>query len=123
MTIRTLKKLTKEWAELLQLNGWEITPSFVEKTETEDAYGETTWSTEWKKAVVHMERPEVIEEDGITTFERVLVHELLHIALEGHKPPSAEYDASYERALNILSELLVKLKPSLKSSKKKNVRA
>src|SRR6185369_9187652 len=42
-----------------------------------------------------------------TEGTHTLVHELLHIRLEGHRKSPAKYDPLYERAINHLTEALL----------------
>ncbi len=60
--------------------------------------GATWWTVEDPNVVISIRKGE-----GTHT----LVHELLHLRLEGHRPCPARYNPHYERALNHLADALM----------------
>jgi len=75
----------------------------------EEALGVAYWTPEYKTAVIKILDPEKLEEDN-TDVERTLVHELLHIMLQGHRTMdevTKVYDPTFEAALNVLADVLV----------------
>jgi hypothetical protein len=65
--------------------------------------GNTRWFAEERTAEV-LVNPKQTPPEIINT----LIHELLHLALEGHRIEIAKYDASYELGLNRISNALLK---------------
>ena len=75
----------------------------------EEALGVAYWTPEYKTAVVKILNPDNPEEDE-QDVERTLVHELLHIMLQGHRTMddvTKTYDPAFEAALNVLADVLV----------------
>jgi len=108
VTQRKLTSLTNRLAKSLGIVGWKIQTTLVEKCETENACAETSWEPEWKTAEISILHPDVFKANGLS-FTQFLRHELLHIALEGHKPMDhGPYDPPYENALNNIAILLDK---------------
>lgn len=67
--------------------------------------GSSTWEPEYNVASI-----EVASDLGSDAdIEETLIHELLHLKLEGHKVLTRgyKYDPLYERALNVLARVLV----------------
>lgn len=106
MTTRELKKRVYDWQVVLGLSEWKITAKFVKKTEIPNAVAETGWQPEWKEAEINFRFSRYIALTG-RSVDHFIVHELLHILLEGHKEPRKGYDPLYEAAINIISDLLV----------------
>ena len=105
MTLRTLKKHAATWVTALRLSDWEIDLVFKPQAELEakDSAGSSYWQTEYKTASIEIASDQP-EEEVLET----LIHELLHLALEGHKPlhKGYKYDGPYEFALNTLAGVL-----------------
>lgn len=112
MSIRELRRRLKFWQAQLGLKDYAINlhwGTFVEKPIgdinfdeleiCEDLDGWIDWSTEHAYADLVMRKRNAKEE--------TLVHELLHLKLEGHKPRPGKYDPLYERALNDLARALI----------------
>lgn len=108
MTKRELNSIVKSWQNRLDLQDWKIRAHWKPKSEMlEDdggyCMGKVLYSPEYGSADIYVLRELDREEgDGI---EDDIVHELLHILLEGHKAPGP-YDARFERALNVLAREL-----------------
>lgn len=114
MTKPRLKSVCKRWLTALRLNEWEVDLEFVPDAEAlEGCDGTAEWQTEYKHVLIKLAADQTDEE-----LEETLVHELLHVLLEAHKPhPRVQkYDALYERGLNVLSDLLTSRKRRKKSS-------
>ena len=113
--ISRLRAFTEAWASRLGLGdasdgGWEISVLWATKTHESsglidaDCAGSCSWMVEHKQAFIYVSRrmnadwPEIQE---------TLLHELLHIRLEGHLDRAKRYDAHYEHAINYLSKMLL----------------
>lgn len=106
MTSRKLKMLGRRFLKRLEADEWLRGTHFrvVRKLKTPEGtplYGLSEWFTEERSALISV-NSELNEDDTGTT----LVHELLHLVLEGHKPVQTKYDANYELALNRLARAL-----------------
>lgn len=109
MTQAQLGRLAKKWIKKLRLDppAWkEIRVSFAGLDKMEDAMGLCEWSTEHRTAQIHILEPELHEEYGRGTIEQTLVHELLHLVLQGYMTKQPEEDSNFEYGLNLLSEVL-----------------
>mgnify|MGYP001275651425 CR=1 FL=1 len=110
MTIREVRALVREWQSLIPgLKDWKISISWGSKPNMLDDHGEILdatclWQTEHALATILIRRaaPEI---------EATILHELLHILLEGHTTRRA-YSAVFELGLNRLADLLVRFKHS-----------
>lgn len=103
MTIAEVRSAAAYWAERLRLNDWEITVQFA-PTETMDSHesdGLAMWSAEHRTAVILLRR----KQDDL---EQTIVHELLHVALQGHVPQTASdtYDVAEERSINAIADAM-----------------
>lgn len=80
---KVVELLFKEWQERLGLQDWIITVTYNCKfsdMELENVDGETEWSTSTKDAVIRILDPkEYGKRIEDFDFEKVLVHELLHL--------------------------------------------
>jgi len=108
MTIRELRGHAASWKKRLGLREWEIQvhwgspskapdPSQLEMSE--DCDGNAWWFTEESHALILINKRSQIPLE-------TLIHELLHVRLEGHKPAPGKYDPLYERALNTIAKEL-----------------
>ena len=104
MTLKRLRTLAKKWIVALRLTDWDIDFKLVPDTEElGKCAGTCVWQTEYKTATI-----EIAGDQPPGEIEETLIHELLHLALEGHKPltQNYKYDAMYERGLNVISEAM-----------------
>lgn len=107
MTQRQLNKLVKTWAHRLGIDDWKITTLFKSEYEMGENEGLCYYYTEYRRAEIHILR-ECDREEGCDSIENTVVHELLHIVLEGHKPRlEGQYDAMFERGLNVIASVLI----------------
>ena len=96
MTSRELTALGRRYMRLMEMDEW-IRGTQFRVRKLDGLYGLSEWFVEERCALITVNRgldPELTE----TT----LIHELLHLVLEGHKPLTAhsKYDPNYELALN-----------------------
>lgn len=97
MTLAVLQQLGREWQEKLNLREWSISYSWGAK----GLEGCCFWHPEELHADVEVSR-------RARAKEQTLVHELLHVVLQGHLPcPGGEYDVHLERAINRISAAFV----------------
>lgn len=121
-----LRRRGKYWIAKLKLGHWEkIHITFSSPKEMgKDCIGNCTWWSEYKQALVQVLDPSNTlaysghGDDIEKTLDETLVHELLHLRLEGEREKPLAYSGSYEWALNVLAELIVNL--DRKTTKKKD---
>jgi hypothetical protein len=103
-------KLRREWQPLLGLAGWDIkvrwakAVDFEEGSIDQDCAGSIMWQTEYKSATLLLNKAHI---EDYHEMDTTLVHELLHLLLEGNRPHTGKYDPLYEHALNVIAEQLV----------------
>lgn len=109
MTQRQLTKLTKTWAHRLGIGDWKISVKFMPAEDMEDDQGQCWYYPEYRRADIHILREQDTQE-GDDSIEAAVVHELLHIVLEGHRPlEGGKYDAMFERGLNLIANALIEV--------------
>lgn len=99
MTLHELRERMKYWQDRLNLREWKLTLQWMPARQAREFQGLCAWSVEELTAVVQIRRA---QED----VEATLVHELLHIVLQGHKEYE-DYDLALERAINRITEALM----------------
>lgn len=102
MTSRQLTKLGRRFLKRLEADEWLRGTQFKSR-KLDDLYGLSEWFVEERCALITVHNA-LSDDDAGTT----LVHELLHVVLEGHKPITAhgKYDPNYELALNRIAKAL-----------------
>lgn len=110
---RELRRHLKYWVKELQLGPplWKkITLEELEVTPGEEVFdlGHCLPFTEGRTAVIKIASSEVHSGCG-HDIEETLIHELLHLRLEGHREEWID-DRQYEAGLNVLAETLVRLR-------------
>ena len=112
MTNKKLQNLANVWIKRLELEApvWrDISVSFGTEKELEGCLGYCTWDIDNSCAIIKIAKEPVQAENDVTV-EEVLIHELLHLRLEGHRDIKDKRDAQYERALNTISRVLCQVK-------------
>ena len=118
MTILTANELLDEWQERLGLQDWAIILRFnlLEEDMNNNA-GETIWNNVNKLAEIHIIREE--DFNGIIPYdyERILVHELLHIKFgflqtNPEKYEDIVFDEAQHQLIDDLARALVMAKRS-----------
>lgn len=104
MTKRDIARALPFWQRVLRLGDWDITVRTVPSRDLiyldgDPCDGLTHWNTENMEADIKLRR-------GVG--EEVLVHELLHVALDG-EGGQKEYNALYERGINRIAGGLMAL--------------
>lgn len=102
MTLRALRSRAAFWVGRLNLKEWTVNVSWGDGKEVPEA-GPVAGSCSWN--VEHL-TAEVTVTKGSAQVEQTLVHELLHIVLQGHADLSGPYDAHLERAINRITAAL-----------------
>ena len=101
MSIKELRTLVDQWKPRLGLENWKISVRWAKKGEVEEyCHGLVFWTTELATARILISKK---SDDYLHT----VVHELLHIRLEGHLSEVHADDPLYEQALNKLAEALI----------------
>jgi len=95
MTIRQLRSRTVYWQQKLNIPEWTITVKLGGLTH-KDHVGECIWCAEELTATICLKRGQ---------GEETLIHELLHLVLDGHIPYYG-YDLVRERAINRIAKAL-----------------
>ncbi len=102
MTLFELRRLCRLWQKRLRITDWRITVKF---SEAEGNLGITDYNPRELIATIEI-RPGQTEEryhDGGT--EQTLIHELLHVVLDGEKEYGGE-DLGQERSINRIADAL-----------------
>lgn len=100
-----LLRICKLWQKRLRLSDWSITIEFCDRiesdTDDQECAGGTGWDSDRREAWVYIKR---VDDDWeiITT----IIHELLHIVMEGHLICQGGHDVNEERALNAVADAL-----------------
>lgn len=96
MNIKELRAHLTKWQHRLNLADWKISI----KWGAAGHQGWCSWHPEEQYASIEINRT---CGDPVST----LVHELLHIVIEGHQPETREYSVPLERAINKISAALL----------------
>lgn len=110
MRITTARKLVRYWQEILGLTEWTIADVvWGEDSLMGDSFsGFNDFFTEGRKSKIILNRRDADDE-----IEETIVHELLHLMIDGHKGKDKvvgrHYDPMHELALNRLAKVFVAL--------------
>lgn len=107
-----VNKLLKKWLVALELSPpvWsKVSVDFYDPSEEEDSEGSCGWQREYGEAWIYLSSA---IRGNWKDIEETIVHELIHLKLEGHKDIESmspeKYDPVYENGLNVISRELVK---------------
>lgn len=104
-----LKQLCTDWQKILGLSHWRIEAKIVRGVEINNNCGQNDYSLADETSLVRIKVLEDYHGYFDYDMESVLVHELLHLLLDGVQEIR---DIYYEQALSRLSRTLVNLKRS-----------
>jgi len=97
MSLRDLELRTAYWQGRLNLREWRIS---VRWGSAKEFHGRIWWNTEELTATMEINK-------YTKNKEETLVHELLHLVLQGHEELTAEYDVNLEKAINRIAAALI----------------
>ena len=106
MTSRSLAALGRRIMKRFEMHEWLPKAEFrmvrnLKSPDGYELYGQAVWHSEerhcWISVSIGLEEKLTIES---------LIHEILHVLLEGHSVAKTKYDASYELALNRMASAL-----------------
>jgi hypothetical protein len=104
LTKPQINAIVRRWQKKFGLTNWKITVVLVSTPEElSGCAGTLEWETEYHAATMRL-----VSELPKADMEETIIHEFIHLLLEGHKSTSGRYDAMYERGLNTLSSVLAK---------------
>lgn len=103
MTIRHARHILAEYMVRMDLTEWKIFLRWGTKEEMKDSQGQCTWSPEYTSAEIFLRRDQPDVE-----IPHTLVHELVHLALQGHRPHDGRYSVMYERGINRLASAILR---------------
>lgn len=100
------------WQAAFALGHWDIDLAVHPGDEMQGRDAAVSAQAEYDHAVMALREPTELQP---VDMEESIVHELLHVLLEGHKnlatsSASESYDPMYERGLNVLAAVLVSLR-------------
>jgi len=95
MTIARVREIVAEYRALLDLTDWDIRCRWSRRGELADADGQCRWQPEYRIADVVLRRQQPDSE-----IPHTVVHELLHLRLQGHTLNEAPYDPQLELGIN-----------------------
>lgn len=99
MRLTQLQARCRYWQERLKLKDWVITLRWMTPEDGAADVGLCTWFTEESTATISIYKH--------TDQESALVHELLHLCFDGHKPYEG-YNMPQEIAINKVAEALLR---------------
>lgn len=115
------RKLFRHWVKTLALAppAWEkITLRPLDEAAHPNDVGLCEQMPEERRATVFLASE---ERHGALPVEETIVHELLHLRLDGHislyDPKAEAYDPQYEAGLNVIAKLLVRLRQNERKKK------
>jgi hypothetical protein len=97
--LRELQAYAELWQRRLGLTNWTVNLLWASTTEAENHWGLNYWHTEDALCTIKIAR-------GDRRKEHTVIHELIHLALEGHGE-AHPYDPMYERGINKLTDALM----------------
>ena len=109
LSIKEIRKEAAHWQRELGLGDWTIhvnwakqkaAPDYDKWEMDTDSVASVCWHAEESIAWIYLLR-------GAGSEQETLVHEMLHVRLEGHREAPVPYDLLYERALNAIATALV----------------
>lgn len=109
MTITEARKFAAKWQKKFRLQNWRIHVRWRTKADDmdynieSDTEGFIDWFTEQGIATM------ILKKDAT---EYSVCHECIHLLSSGHLPVPTTYDPIYERAINVLVDVLMQ-KPEL----------
>lgn len=103
MTISEAREKLAFWRNVLNLPEWTIAIAWGSKREMGDAVGTCVWSPEEMVADIRLARRQ-------DNPEQTIIHELIHVVLDGHKAMNGKYNEMQERAINRLADALLSLR-------------
>ena len=109
MTIRKARALVAYWQTVLGLTEWEIVEvRWCTPEEADEEDGHNNFYSEGPSSKIALRK----DQDDYD-MEVTIVHELLHLMVDGHKDieklVGRHYDRMHERALNRLAKILISL--------------
>lgn len=111
-TLTSLRAFAREWQGLLNLSHWTLELVWATKADTanglfaEDLDASVRWQVEHSHAIILLSK-------ACENPWETIVHELLHLANEGHRDKPFKYESGYERSINHLAKLLYTLSQRL----------
>lgn len=104
--IREARRLAHYWLDILGIPEWKekLVVRWGAKKEMPDVDGLNFIEPEFVESEILL-WPRRSDEE----IEHTIVHELLHLVVDGHKVPDTKYDPMHERALNRLATTLIAL--------------
>lgn len=102
---QTLARLTRLWLKRLNLSDWRVKSSFVDPSTIAQNCAQCEWHPDTRQATIKLAYPSYLREQD-TNIEETLVHELIHISLQGHRQYRG-YSNAEERTINSLATALI----------------
>jgi predicted metal-dependent hydrolase len=99
VTLPKLRERAAYWQDRMNLREWQITVRWMTPKDGKGNVGHCAWATEQLQAEIAIRAREPNQ-------ELTLVHELLHLAIQGHGNYET-YDVHVERAINRIAGALM----------------
>lgn len=101
-----LQTLVDKWSKIFKLHYLdELYVTFVPSDTVSGNCAYTYLSPEYRQAHVYIAPTEFLRDNGYD-LEETLIHEFLHIVLQGHLAELPAYDPQFEYGINLLSQVL-----------------
>ena len=110
---KALGQIARRWIRCLELDQpvWRsITIFYAEPDEIPGCVGYCSFTPEHQSAEILILHPDYLQDhtkETGQTVEHIVVHELLHLVLDGHKS-TGKSDSRHEQAINCLARALLK---------------
>jgi hypothetical protein len=102
VTIRAARRILAEQQARLGLHEWVIHLAWGGKDEMDGMDGTCIWLPEYAQANIHLNRMQPDAE-----IPRTIMHELIHVCLQGHAPHTGKYSEMMERGINRIVDALL----------------
>lgn len=103
MTIKRAREILAEYQALLDLGEWEIRVRWARNGELEaNDMGAVRWCTDTAQADMFLRR-------GLQERELrdTIIHELVHVTLQGHADHTGKRDPMFERGINRITDAIL----------------
>jgi Zn-dependent peptidase ImmA (M78 family) len=103
MHITEARSILKDYLERMDLTEWTVLLRWGKIAEMADVDGKCVWSPEYASCEILLNKRQ-----PDSSIAHTIVHELCHVALQGHKDHNGGYSAMYERGINRIATAILR---------------